>query len=350
MFLPAPTILSEILGDGAVRTGTPHPLNTILSLIDVTGGRCAAMHSQGAVVTGCLDDLSVLEAPCYGEVIVVTAQVVATGKASILTRFTVEKDDGEKRRTCAGGYATFVAVDKDTGGAREVGEKVEGGKLTVEGEVLRGKEILQWMKKQRKVLEGEGTVEVKQVGERDVGRGMVRLGKVVRVRKQFLPANLNMAGKVFGGDLLGLMERVALVCGERVVKRGEVRVVGIRALSFRRPVVLEKVLEVEGKVVVAGGGLLGVVVRTWMEQGEVGEERVLGHSGVFHLVIEVGGVVWKEERELKGGGEEEEPEGGDYWKVLGLPLHERVSVALGVEKGVYPTEAYVAYDGDARMD
>lgn len=349
MHLPAPTIVSEILGDGSIPTGTPHPLNTILSLIDVTGGRCAAMHSQGAVRTGCFDDLSVVETPRHGEVIIAKAQVIATGKASILTSLTLEKDDGGKRRVCARGFATFVAVDKDTGKAREIEKKVDGGRLLVEGEVANAKEILQWMKKQRKVLEDVGVTELGQMAERNAERGKIRLGQVVRIRKQFLPANLNMAGVVFGGDLLGLMERIACVCGERIVKRGEVRVVGIRSLSFWRPVVLENVLEVEGRVVVAGGGLLGVVVRTWMEQGEDGKERVMGHSGVFHLVIEEGGVVLKEERELKGDVKEEEPEGRDYWRVFALPLHNWVSMALGVERDVYPTEEYVAYDGDAHM-
>lgn len=348
---PPQTILSEILGNDVSCVGKPHPLGTILSLIDLAGGRCAALHSQGAVVTGCLDDLSVFDTPRHGDIITVTAQVVATGKASMLTSMTVEKEGGGKYQLCAKGFATFVAVHKNTMAAREVGERVDGGKFVLGGQVIGGKEILQWMKGRRKVFEERGRENVREMVERGNQMGTILQEEAVRVRKQFLPRNLNLAGVVFGGDLLELMERVACVCGGRLVKGGEVRVVGIRALSFWRPVVVENVLEVEGRVVVAGGGLLGVVVRSWVESdtgvGGGGEDRILGHSGVFHLSIEEGGMVQREGNGVRGDAEEEGHGQGDHWRIYALPLHEGVRVALRVEKGVYPTEKYMAFGEDA---
>lgn len=152
-----------------------------------------------------------------------------------------------------------------------------------------------------------------------------------------------MNGVIFGADILALMEDVALLSARRVSPMSrDLRVVGIRGLSFLKPVPLEVVLEVEAKTVVASEAFVGVVVRTWLDENHDGSSMVKAHEGVFHIFKGGHGGLGVE-MEMKDGME-------DTYRVLGLPLNVEVKRRWAVEAGAdaYPVGGELAYDEEGK--
>lgn len=77
--------LIEIIGDPS-RHGQSISLAPLLSLFDVLAGRCAAIFSGGAVVTGSFDDVRLFSPLKHGDLIAAVAEVVSVGRCSMLLR------------------------------------------------------------------------------------------------------------------------------------------------------------------------------------------------------------------------------------------------------------------------
>lgn len=80
---PSTAELSDVLGEPALK-GQPLSLADVLPLLDVAGGRCAAVHVAGPVVTGCFDHLIVESQPRHGDVVLAKASIIAVGSRSML--------------------------------------------------------------------------------------------------------------------------------------------------------------------------------------------------------------------------------------------------------------------------
>ena len=85
----------------------------MMEWIDVCAGVAAMRHAGGAVVTASIDRLDFLSPVQVGEIVVLQAQVNASGNTSMEVGCRVETEDmhTRTRRYVTKAYLTFVAVD-----------------------------------------------------------------------------------------------------------------------------------------------------------------------------------------------------------------------------------------------
>lgn len=352
--------LSDVLGD-PFRAGSPMSLGSVLPLIDMACGRCAATFSMGSVVTGCFDELVVFRLPRHGDVVSANADVIAVGRSSILVRACVEVDvvgkDGIRTELLAKCLSTFVAIDREENSARVVeSELCKNVILDTPRGKIHADELLGEFKAARKVmsqddlrtLEGlaDTRVSFSALLERCPSHKIRVADTRVVVRKQYLPRNLNYGGVIFGGDILETLDSVAANCARRA-SLGTARfvTVAIKGLSFLKPLESIKVLQVEAKVVASSARFMGVVVRTFVDEAHDGKEMLAAHTGVFHMVaigddgelgkevdIGVGNVIIEDDEHL-----------ADFYRAMALPLPEIVKKAWTTQDDAYPAANFVIY-------
>ncbi len=89
---------------------------SILKYVDEVAGVVAQRHARTNVVTARMDSMNFLEPVLMGDLLVLTASLVFTGRSSMFIRVTIDAEDldaGEKVRT-GSCYVTMVALnDRD---------------------------------------------------------------------------------------------------------------------------------------------------------------------------------------------------------------------------------------------
>lgn len=82
---PCTAELSDVVGEPSLR-GSALALGDIFPLLDMVGGRCAAVYVGGSVVTGCFDRVLVHAVALHGDVVTAIASIVTLGARSLLLR------------------------------------------------------------------------------------------------------------------------------------------------------------------------------------------------------------------------------------------------------------------------
>lgn len=97
-----------------------------------------------------------------------------------------------------------------------------------------------------------------------------------------LPQDTNPAGSIFGGVIMGLMDKAAAIAAWRYTRR-EVVTAGAEHISLLRPVRLAEVVKVEARVVCTGRTSIDVDVVVETENVLTGENAVAA-TGFFTMV------------------------------------------------------------------
>jgi len=97
------------------------------------------------------------------------------------------------------------------------------------------------------------------------------------------PEDANHFGSLFGGTLIGWMDRAAFLAAVRRA-RGAVVTRAVDHLEFRTPVHVGDIVECTGHVEDVGETSLFVTVEVWRETPAGGEGRELCTSGKFVMV------------------------------------------------------------------
>ena len=71
----------------------------------------------------------------------------------------------------------------------------------------------------------------------------------LRLRKNFLPRNLNGLGTIFGGDLLEWMEGAAHLCASNFTRNSHVITIAMDKVLFKVPISVHHLLELTARVV-----------------------------------------------------------------------------------------------------
>lgn len=108
-------------------------------------------------------------------------------------------------------------------------------------------------------------------------------GTRIRIRKQFLPRNLNFRGVVFGGDILSSLDRVAVSCATRLLNTACVTR-RVRCLSFWKPIEPRIALQIDATAVATGPSVVCVFVQTLVDHRHDGVDMIPSHAGVFLVV------------------------------------------------------------------
>lgn len=97
-----------------------------------------------------------------------------------------------------------------------------------------------------------------------------------------LPQDTNPAGSIFGGVIMGLMDKAAAIAAWRYTRR-EVVTAGAEHISLLRPVRLAEVVKVEARVVCTGRTSIDVDVVVETENVLTGDSAVAA-AGFFTMV------------------------------------------------------------------
>jgi len=86
----------------------------IMSWIDITAAICAGRHARKTVVTASIDALHFLSPAKLGNVVILKAKVIYTGKTSMVVRVDAVTEDSLTgvQRQCVTADLSFVALDK----------------------------------------------------------------------------------------------------------------------------------------------------------------------------------------------------------------------------------------------
>lgn len=156
-------------------------------------------------------------------------------------------------------------------------------------------QLMSIFKIQRKMVRGGGTsqlegftyvrnllAEIRKANED--AQQVIWMGRtLLRIRRQFLPRNLNFAGKVFGGDILTMLDRAAVACAARVLN-GPCVTRRVHTLAFWEPVEAQIALQVEALVVAVRKAVVCVSVRAVLDHRHDGMDLTPSHAGIFLIV------------------------------------------------------------------
>lgn len=95
----------------------------LMTWIDMTAGIVALRHADSNVVTACVDHLSFKDYAMESDVVTVIGEVTYTGTTSMEIRVeTYKENKGGKKTLINRAYLVLVAIDDETGKAKEVPE------------------------------------------------------------------------------------------------------------------------------------------------------------------------------------------------------------------------------------
>ncbi len=109
----------------------------------------------------------------------------------------------------------------------------------------------------------------------------------LRLRKIFMPRNLNALGTIFGGDLLEWMESAAVSCGRHHLRNPGALTAAMDRVYFHRPVYPDQLADLTARVVRVGRDTVEVeaevqILRPFLACG--GSGAPFTHTGLFTIL------------------------------------------------------------------
>lgn len=148
----------------------------------------------------------------------------------------------------------------------------------------------------------------------------------ITIRKQYLPRHRNFTGVIFGGDVLETLEKSALACVHRMQGGGDFRTIGMRGVSFLKPVDVRVAVEVQATIVSCTEHVVTVMVNSFLDEEHDGSRMVPSHRGVFHIARVVDnddaslGKIVVGLKQLEGGG----LENPDFYRCVAIGMSENL--------------------------
>jgi len=279
--------LSEIAGEESLQ-GTRMQAGPILDLMDVVGGRTAALHAEGPVVTLSFDRVDLAEPVLHGDLIRLDGRISYMGRSSMMIELEVFRQDLMTREDLPmqRSYVTMVAIDGqgrpnrnipplaiDTPEERAVHDRAVRHKASMDA----------WQRMQE---ESRGKTfrldEVQEPFNADKREFLTPDETAITVRRVFLPRNTNLLGTIFGGDLLLWMDRVATYCARRFARNRNMVTLAMNRIVFEQPIFTTDLVEMTARVVYVRHYTLEVEIDVWLSRRD--GSRIHSHNGYFTVL------------------------------------------------------------------
>lgn len=257
------------------------PMLEILDLMDLAAGRTAYQHVGGAdVVTASFEDVIVRAPVPRGSMLQVSAEVVATGRSSVLLRVEAKSECLAERRfvRCISAYATFVAV----GAKRNV--------PALAGAEPAGLAARTRLAEERRAFlaVAPAPAEARACGAQNgTSEAPMRAADaVVRLQKQYLPRHRNFGGMVFGGDLMETTARLASYAARRLGRgKASANVAAIKYFSFVHPIQPMNMWQLVARVAAVVGALVFVEVSASINRALESPSLVHSHDALYAVLL-----------------------------------------------------------------
>ena len=280
--------LAEIVGSENL-SGQRMQAGSILDLIDVVAGLAAKRHAESPVVTLSFDRVDLVHPIVHLNLVRLDGRVVQVGRSSMMVAVDVTRQDTLTRefipiQHC---YVTMVAIDAE----RRPNRNIPGLALEHDEDRARNADALgqkslaaKWVGMQEDARQ-ERTLSVEQVEDplnREKREFLLPEETAVRVRRIFMPRNLNVLGTIFGGDILLWMDRVATYTARLFTRNPHMVTLAMNRIYFKRPIFATDLVEMTARVVYVRRFTLEVEIEVTL-QGPGGDE-VSARAGYFTVL------------------------------------------------------------------
>ncbi len=280
--------LAEIVGSENL-SGQRMQAGSILDLMDVVAGQAAIRHAESAVVTLSFDRVDLVHPIVHLNLVRLDGRVVEVGRSSMMVAVNVTRQDPVTREfiPIQHSYVTMVAIDAE----RRPNRNIPGLALESDEDRARNADALeqkslsaQWVRMQENARQ-ERALSVDQVEDplnREKREFLLPAETVVRVRRIFMPRNMNVLGTIFGGDILLWMDRVATYTARLFTRNPHMVTLAMNRIYFKQPIFATDLVEMTARVVYVRRFTLEVEIEVSL-QGP-GRDEVSSHSGYFTVL------------------------------------------------------------------
>ena len=247
---------NQVLGNpGLAGRNVRLQAGELLKVIDLCAASSAMQHAgHPSCPTLAFDRVELLVPCCHGDLVHMDSRVVSVGNSTMVIQVLGRKRDVLSRRWVFTheAFATFVSLGSDRRPALVPDLEVQ----TAEEEAMR--DYVQTRQKQTKhyQLEQRHREMHGNMSQEDVTalstkhRDYITMKEsTIRLRKNFLPRNLNGIGTIFGGDLLAWMEGAAVLCASNFTRNSNVVTIAMDRVFFKTAIQVHHVLELTARVV-----------------------------------------------------------------------------------------------------
>ena len=184
-------------------------------------------------------------------------------------------------------YVTMMAIDAERRPNRNIpGLALENDEdRTRNADALEQKSLsAQWVRMQEGARQVR-TLSVHQVEDplnREKREFLLPEETAVRVRRMFMPRNLNVLGTIFGGDILLWMDRVATYTARLFTRNTHMVTLAMNRIFFKQPIFATDLVEMTARVVYVRRFTLEVEIEVTLQGPE--RDEVSSHSGYFTVL------------------------------------------------------------------
>lgn len=227
----------------------------LLKVIDLCAASSAMQHAgHPTCPTLAFDRVELLVPCCHGDLVHMDSRVVSVGNSTMVIQVLGRKRDVLSRQWVFTheAFATFVSLGSDRRPAGVPDLEVQ----TEEEEAMRHyiqtrQEKTKKYQEEQRHREEHCSMSVEQIEavstkHRD---NITMKESTIRLRKNFLPRNLNGIGTIFGGDLLAWMEGAAVLCASNFTRNSNVVTIAMDRVFFKTAIQVHHVLELTARVV-----------------------------------------------------------------------------------------------------
>ncbi|MCP4295150.1 MAG: acyl-CoA thioesterase [Proteobacteria bacterium] len=282
--------LAEIVGHESMR-GRRMSAANILYLMDLAAGNVAIRHCGGNCSTISFDRLELLQPIFHQDYLRFEAHLLEVGRSSMVIKIDgfVKSPTDMLEQHCHSGYSTFVAIkgpgipNKNIPGlsydsklGRINKQLAEERKLNNRGRKTIHDEIEKREKIDCKELVDPGEARHRMLAPEDT---------LFKMKKFFLPRNLNQSGVVFGGDILRWMDEVAVFTARQFTENFDMVTIAIDNVQFSRPIFSDDIVEMESRVSFVRNHTLDVDVNIKVEKRfQESDGRKESHTAKFTIL------------------------------------------------------------------
>ena len=279
--------LAEIVGQESQKGRRISP-GQVLHMMDLAAASAAWKHSESSVVTIAFGQIELLNAICHMDYFRLNASVIKVGKSSMVVKldgYTKPPTEMDLQHTHSG-LITVVAIDEDRKPNRNIpGLVYETNEADLKA-FAEKREIAQ--NERTKYLEKIDNIE--SVHESQLEDPFPRRQRlppsktILMAKKIFLPKNANFLGSVFAGDIIQLMEELAIANARQFAGNFDMVTIVMQDILFLKPMPINSVIEIASIVTFVRQHTMVVEVTVKAFDAIYREKEATTNTGIFTIL------------------------------------------------------------------
>ncbi|MBF0289094.1 MAG: acyl-CoA thioesterase [SAR324 cluster bacterium] len=279
--------IAEVIGEESL-VGARMPAGELLHLMDLAAVTAAWKFCQSEAVTIAFDRVELLNYICHMDYFRYEACVIKTGMSSMI----IQVDGYNKAPTemelhpAHSGIITMVAINEDGTPNRNIPELEYHSKADLEKkELIRNREkALIKRKKALANIEASPAILTDHFPDPcERSAYYAPSDTELTFRKIFMPKNTNPLGVVFGGDIIQLMEDLAIANARTFTGNLNMVTIAMEDVTFLRPIKSKDLVSMISRVTFVAQTTMVVEVITEILH-PFSDERYVTHKGTFTVL------------------------------------------------------------------